>query len=911
MSDAKYFHRGKVHELQQELHQKDVKPQKKKKVVKKIIANMTMGNDMLPLSQDLLQLVTIPDLEMKKMIYLYVVTYCKVKPEIAQSALPSLLKDTSDDNPLIRTLAIRTLSNIPVERVMEASQEPLRLALTDKDPLVCKTAATSVAKLFSYNPQFVIQAKLLEHLKSLLQHHNAAVIANAVSALMDIAQNSPDFEFRVDVPTANRLLSALDECNEWCQMYILEAIMTVEPDDPTDAELLIERVTPRLQHSNSGVVIAAVRIMMYLSNYLTKYQSIETVLKKCAAPLITLLNNTPEIQFVALRNIQMILQKHKKFTADVQVFFCKYHDPIYVKLTKLDILSQLANQDTVFTILPELKDYAQEVDVDFVRRAVRAIGRCAVKIESAANKCIEILVEMVQTKIDYVVQEAIIVIKDIFRKYPNRFESIIAILCDNLSNLEEPEAKASMIWIIGQYSDRIENAHDLLEEFLAKFQEDQPIVQLALLTAIVKLFIKRPATGQKLVPKVLKLSTEEMDNPDVRDRGFMYWRMLSTNPVLAKEIVLGEKPLINTESEGMDVNILSRMLYCISKLNLIQQKPVSISAAFANKLVKLHQQSLQVLATRPVSPVKEVAVESSPVQTKARTVAPDFNPYEALIQTEVQVPARQNQTTLGGLPIDLFFGSIDESQTSPDVDIYQKYQGLDDSPRSPVMMNGKLSVVEDNRNTQNTLIDIMNQQQSTVTPAANMMNPLQSNPYAGMQRPVVESAHNPFVGLSSSPPRPVSTINPTNPMNQLQPPLQQTSTPKEVSIASNPNAKIDPFQKTSQANTSPVMGLMTPMTTHQGVAKSNATPSLAGQGLPAVQGLANQMQGMGLNTPIGSPTPHLQLLAPHLNPQQLDVHGHFVRQGNLIMNLTITNRSTVPLYDFAILFNKNTYHLLT
>ncbi len=49
------------------------------------------------------------------------------------------------------------------------------------------------------------------------------------------------------------------------------------------------------------------------------------------------------------------------------------------------------------------------------------------------------------------VQEAIIVIKDIFRRYPNRYESIIATLCENLDTLDEPEAKASMIWIIGMY----------------------------------------------------------------------------------------------------------------------------------------------------------------------------------------------------------------------------------------------------------------------------------------------------------------------------------------------------------------------------------------------------------------------------------------------------------------------------
>jgi len=38
--------------------------------------------------------------------------------------------------------------------------------------------------------------------------------------------------------------------------------------------------------------------------------------------------------------------------------------------------------------------------------------------------------ELIKTKIDYVVQESIIVIKDIFRKYPNRYEGIIKDLCE-------------------------------------------------------------------------------------------------------------------------------------------------------------------------------------------------------------------------------------------------------------------------------------------------------------------------------------------------------------------------------------------------------------------------------------------------------------------------------------------------
>lgn len=58
-----------------------------------------------------------------------------------------------------------------------------------------------------------------------------------------------------------------------------------------------------------------------------------------------------------------------------------------------------------------MKEYAQEVDVEFVRKAVRAIGRCAIKLERAAERCINVLLELIQTKVNYVLQEAVIVIK--------------------------------------------------------------------------------------------------------------------------------------------------------------------------------------------------------------------------------------------------------------------------------------------------------------------------------------------------------------------------------------------------------------------------------------------------------------------------------------------------------------------
>ena len=109
--------------------------------------------------------------------------------------------------------------------------------------------------------------------------------------------------------------------------------------------------------------------------------------KKLAPPLVTLLSGEPEIQYVALRNVNLIVQKYPQILSnEMRVFFCKYNDAPYVKIEKLETMIKLANERNIEQVLAELKEYAQEVDVEFVRKAVRAIGRCAIKLEAAAQR---------------------------------------------------------------------------------------------------------------------------------------------------------------------------------------------------------------------------------------------------------------------------------------------------------------------------------------------------------------------------------------------------------------------------------------------------------------------------------------------------------------------------------------------
>ncbi|AQL06590.1 Beta-adaptin-like protein C [Zea mays] len=502
--DSKYFSttkKGEIPELKEELNSqyKD----KRKDAVKKVIAAMTVGKDVSSLFTDVVNCMQTENLELKKLVYLYLINYAKSQPDLAILAVNTFVKDSQDPNPLIRALAVRTMGCIRVDKITEYLCDPLQRCLKDDDPYVRKTAAICVAKLYDINAELVEDRGFLEALKDLISDNNPMVVANAVAALAEIQDSSVRPIFEITSHTLSKLLTALNECTEWGQVFILDSLSRYKAADAREAENIVERVTPRLQHANCAVVLSAVKIILLQMELITSTDVVRNLCKKMAPPLVTLLSAEPEIQYVALRNINLIVQKRPTILAhEIKVFFCKYNDPIYVKMEKLEIMIKLASDRNIDQVLLEFKEYATEVDVDFVRKAVRAIGRCAIKLERAAERCISVLLELIKIKVNYVVQEAIIVIKDIFRRYPNTYESIIATLCESLDTLDEPEAKASMIWIIGEYAERIDNADELLESFLETFPEEPALVQLQLLTATVKLFLKKPTEGPQQMIQV-------------------------------------------------------------------------------------------------------------------------------------------------------------------------------------------------------------------------------------------------------------------------------------------------------------------------------------------------------------------------------------------------------------------------
>ena len=133
-----------------------LKPEDRKEAAKQVIAMMTIGKDVSSLFPHMVKCMETTSMELKKLVYLYIINYAKSKPDLMVMAVSSFQKDSqTKTNPLMRALAVRTMGCIRVERIMEYLCESLKECLTDEDPYVKKTAAIGVAKLYQTSPRLV------------------------------------------------------------------------------------------------------------------------------------------------------------------------------------------------------------------------------------------------------------------------------------------------------------------------------------------------------------------------------------------------------------------------------------------------------------------------------------------------------------------------------------------------------------------------------------------------------------------------------------------------------------------------------------------------------------------------------------------------------------------------------------
>ncbi|CAK9807053.1 AP-3 complex subunit beta-1 [Anthophora quadrimaculata] len=542
----------------------------KLEAMKRIIGMIAKGRDASELFPAVVKNVVSKNIEVKKLVYVYLVRYAEDQQDLALLSISTFQRALKDPNQLIRASALRVLSSIRVSMIVPIVMLAIKDSASDMSPYVRKTAAHAIPKLYSLDSEQ--KEELTSVLEKLLSDKTTLVVGSAVMAFEEVCPE------RIDLIHKNyrKLCNLLVDVDEWGQVVIVNMLTryartqfinpnvdSIEEDEnrpfydydsdssitkkpklilDSDHRLLLRNTKPLLQSRNASVVMAVSQLYHH-----TAPQSEVMIVAKA---LIRLLRGHREVQSVVLHCITSIsITRKGMFEPFLKSFFVRTSDPTHIKLLKLDILTNLATETSIGVILREFQTYISSSDKEFVGASIQAIGRCASNIKEVTDTCLNGLVSLLSNRDEAVVAESVVVIKKLLQTQPNEHKNIIAHMAKLMDFITIPQARASILWLLGEYSDRVPKiAPDVLRKMAKNFVNEQDIVKLQILNLAVKLCLNNPVQTKAFCQYVFQLAKYDQ-NYDIRDRARFLRRFIFDEdghkknlPQLAKQIFLAPKP---------------------------------------------------------------------------------------------------------------------------------------------------------------------------------------------------------------------------------------------------------------------------------------------------------------------------------------------------------------------------------
>lgn len=525
-------------------------PKRKRDVIKKVIAYMTLGIDVSRLFTEMVMSIETRDLVVKKMVYHYLSTYAHEKPEMGLMCINTLQRDCSNEDPMVRGLALRSLCSLRLPSVLEYIEAPLRASLTDPHSYVRKTGVMGIVKVYHLDRDLVRSGDLVDVLYNMLQDVDGTVVTNCIVALDEIMLEEGGIA--INTAIVHHLLGRLNDFNEWGLGAVLRLVARYEPESDEETFGIMNVLDPVLRTSNSGVVLEAIGCFVRLTENLPELHA--QVYERLKAPLLTLMaggaasaGGNFELLYCLLKHAELLVSRCREaFSSEYRNFYIRYDEPSPVKHVKVSVLAELAAEESADDVMAELKEYAGDVDAELAKASIRAIGTISSRLRSKSREGCAMLVDFLDMDgAPHVKAEALLVAKDVLRRYPERRGDVLPSLARYLREIDTsaPRGRAAAIWIVGRWGDEIVNAPYMLENLIDAYEDESaPEVKLALLTASTRLFFKRPPEMQAMLGRLFQQALDDAANADVRDRALLYFRLLRRDVRVANNVIDGRDP---------------------------------------------------------------------------------------------------------------------------------------------------------------------------------------------------------------------------------------------------------------------------------------------------------------------------------------------------------------------------------
>ncbi|XP_059906540.1 AP-3 complex subunit beta-1 isoform X2 [Gadus macrocephalus] len=545
----------------------------KLEAMKRIIGLIAKGKNASELFPAVVKNVANKNIELKKLVYVYLVRYAEEQQDLALLSISTFQRALKDPNQLIRASALRVLSSIRVPIIVPIMMLAIKESASDMSPYVRKTSAHAIQKLYSLDPEQ--REHLIEVIEKLLKDKSTLVAGSVVMAFEEVC---PD---RIDLIHKNyrKLCNLLVDVEEWGQVVIISMLTryartqftspwqegvsfdennekafydsdSEEKRDETetkpymmdpDHRLLLRNTKPLLQSRNTAVVMAVAQLYWHLA----PTHEVSAVTKS----LVRLLRSHREVQYVVLQNIAtMSIQRKGMFEPYMKSFYVRSTDPTHIKTLKLEILTNLANEANISTILREFQTYVKSQDKAFAAATIQAIGRCATNISEVTDTCLNGLVLLLSNRDETVVAESVVVIKKLLQTQPTQHSEIIKHMAKLFDKITVAMARASILWLIGEYCERVPKiAPDVLRKMAKSFTSEEDIVKLQIVNLAAKLYLTNSKQTKLLTQYILNLGKYDQ-NYDIRDRTRFIRQLIVPNEKsgalskYARRILLAPKP---------------------------------------------------------------------------------------------------------------------------------------------------------------------------------------------------------------------------------------------------------------------------------------------------------------------------------------------------------------------------------
>ncbi|KAF7330482.1 AP complex subunit beta [Mycena venus] len=496
--------------------------------MKRLVALISKGRNVSEYFAQVVKNVASQNLEIRKLVYIYLLRYAEHEPDLALLSINTFQKDLTDSNPLIRAMALRVLSGIKVPMIGSIVVLAIKKCAADMSPYVRKAAALAIPKCYDLDSTHL--PALIEIISSLLRDRSPLSIGSVAVA----------FE-----ATSGGQINLLNLLLRYARTMLPRPS---EEEIDSDVKFLLTSAEPLFQSRNPAVVLAVTRVFYYAGP--PSYHS------RIVQPLLRLLHTSKEVERVVVGYVLAVSRSASN------LFSAFYHqflptDRRSPAIHSAGIYCQFTCSLHVVYLHVASQDYADDPDDEIVSDAISAIGRCAHSIPECTQQCLTALITMIKNhrgKFYAVVSSAVMVLKYLVQSQLATASSssfaavaataqqsplkIIAQLARRIDDIKHAQARACVLWLVGQYSASnepssgpegvVEWAPDVLRKSAKGFAAESPLVKLQIITLAAKLLVLSPSdrTLSLISGYVLSLAKYDL-NYDVRDRARMMTSLLS------------------------------------------------------------------------------------------------------------------------------------------------------------------------------------------------------------------------------------------------------------------------------------------------------------------------------------------------------------------------------------------------